>query len=73
MVKAKIGEQTIDTVIGNHEWLVYDAIKRRNFVGIKDLNEQERLVADNLFKQNVLRKVRSKGKLGYATKVQETL
>ena len=73
MLRQKVGDTYVNTVVSNKEWQIHEAIKNRKFADIQDLNEQDRHTADLMFQRNLLRKVRSGGRLGYTTHTFEIL
>lgn len=73
MLRAKFGNNYVNTVVSNKEWQLHEAIKNRKFADIKDLNEQDKHTAELMFQRNILRKVRSGGRLGYTTHSIEIL
>ena len=55
----------METVVSNPEYVLYNGINSRGFVAITEMDESERFVAEELYKRNVLRKIRREGKIGY--------
>jgi hypothetical protein len=62
MVTQEDGNQT---VVSNPEYVIYNGITSRGFIPLVEMDEGELHIAEELYKRNVLKKIRKDGAIGF--------
>lgn len=64
-MRAVIGKDGVLSIINRDEVCLFNKIHLENFLDINSLSERDMFIAEELYKKNVLRKVRKENKVGY--------
>jgi len=59
------------SLISNPETRVFNKVDLQGFTGVNTLDEREQYIAEELYKKDVLRKVRKGANIGYKTYPQK--
>lgn len=66
-MRAVRGKNQVLSLIGSQESKLYDLIELKGFLPAVGLSERSAHLAENLYKQNIIKKVRKQSQLGYTT------
>lgn len=66
-MRAVRGKNNVLSLIGTHESKLYDLIELRGFLSAVELSERDAHLAENMYIQNVIKKVRKNTQPGYTT------
>tara|TARA_Y100001972_G_scaffold75659_1_gene91979 strand:+ start:273 stop:494 length:222 start_codon:yes stop_codon:yes gene_type:complete len=72
-MKAVKGKNNILSLISSTEARMFNKVDIEKFVDVNTLNERDLYIAEELYKKNVLRKVKKGTKIGYKTFEQKTI
>lgn len=70
-MKAVKGKNEYLSLISSTESRIFNKVDMQGFTGVNTLNEQEQYVAEELFKKDVLQKIRKGADIGYKTYPQK--
>ena len=70
-MKAVKGKNDYLSLISSTESRIFNKVDMQGFTGVNTLNEQEQYVAEELFKKDVLQKIRKGADIGYKTYPQK--
>jgi hypothetical protein len=70
-MKAVKGKNNILCLINNPETSFFNKCDLQTFIEVNTLNEREQYIANELYKRDVLQKVRKGDKVGYKTYTQK--
>ena len=70
-MKAVKGKNQILCLINNPETSFFNKCDLQKFIDVNTLNEREQYIANELYKRDVLKKVRKGDKVGYKTYTQK--
>jgi hypothetical protein len=66
-MRAVRGKNQVLSLISTQESKLYDLIELQGFLPITGLSERDAHLAENLYKQNVVKRVRKQNQPGYVT------
>jgi len=72
-MKAVKGKNNILSLISSTEAKLFNKVDLEKFVDVNTLNERDLYIAEEMYKKNVLKKVRKGTKVGYKTFEQKTI
>tara|TARA_B100000575_G_C23057904_1_gene609046 strand:- start:37 stop:258 length:222 start_codon:yes stop_codon:yes gene_type:complete len=72
-MKAVKGKNNILSLISSTEARMFNKVDIEKFVDVNTLNERDLYIAEEMYKKNVLRKVKKGTKIGYKTFEQKTI
>jgi hypothetical protein len=70
-MKAVKGKNEYLSLISSTESRIFNKVDLQGFTGVNTLDEQEQYVAEELFKKDVLQKIRKGADIGYKTYPQK--
>jgi hypothetical protein len=71
-MRAVRGKNGILSLINRDEARLFNKTDLENFLDINNLTERDTFIAEDLYKRNVLRKVRKENRVGYKIYPQKT-
>ena len=70
-MKAVKGKHDFLRLISSSESRIFNKVDMQGFTGVNTLNEQEQYIANELYKKDVLQKVKKGANIGYKTYPQK--
>jgi hypothetical protein len=70
-MRAVKGKNKILSLINNPESSFFNKLNMEGFINVNTLNERELYIAEEMYKKNVIRKVRKGESIGYKTYPQK--